>query len=300
METGYSTSFWRVKERASFYLVPTEPAEVSFLFVLPFKANASPIGSALLLSYRREKNLRHQTSLWRSLWKRDIPLHFGSEGKGFISFDADRTGGSLFSLCTSFESEFLAYRKYAFTVLPTREKSQTPDMQVAVVMETGYSTSFTFGVNEGRHFISNLRDRTERKSYFSCFVRDQIPPYPRVRIYCLHRKSRHRLMYRWEVVMRAICFIWRGERRRVILFWLARNRRKSHSSLCFISKSDSSPCSVFYCLTARRENLTLESSVSRTNLTENEDIPRSFGGVKSFILFGTDRTGRKSHFSLLP
>ncbi|GBN08017.1 hypothetical protein AVEN_85743-1 [Araneus ventricosus] len=31
-----------------------------------------------------------------------------SEGKGFISFGADRTGGNLISLCTSVEKEFLA------------------------------------------------------------------------------------------------------------------------------------------------------------------------------------------------
>ncbi|GBN77764.1 hypothetical protein AVEN_200636-1 [Araneus ventricosus] len=62
-----------------------------------------------LLSYRHDKNPRHQTCRWRSLWKRDIPLHFGDEGKGFISFGADRTDGSLISLCTSVENEFIAY-----------------------------------------------------------------------------------------------------------------------------------------------------------------------------------------------
>ncbi|GBM08263.1 hypothetical protein AVEN_82943-1 [Araneus ventricosus] len=51
---------------------------------------------------------RHQTCRWRSLWKRDIPLRFGGEGKGFILFGVDRTGGSLISLCTSVENEFLA------------------------------------------------------------------------------------------------------------------------------------------------------------------------------------------------
>ncbi|GBN70071.1 hypothetical protein AVEN_156703-1 [Araneus ventricosus] len=69
-----------------------------------------------ILSYRHEKNPRHQTCLWRSLWKRDIPLHFGGEGKGDISFGVDRAGGSLISLCTLFENEFLAYRKCACVV----------------------------------------------------------------------------------------------------------------------------------------------------------------------------------------
>ncbi|GBN30169.1 hypothetical protein AVEN_213968-1 [Araneus ventricosus] len=32
----------------------------------------------------------------------------GGEGKGFILFGSDRTGGSLISLCTLVESEFLA------------------------------------------------------------------------------------------------------------------------------------------------------------------------------------------------
>ncbi|GBM96152.1 hypothetical protein AVEN_128292-1 [Araneus ventricosus] len=47
-------------------------------------------------------------SRWRSLWKRDIPLHLGGEGKGIISFGADGTGGSLISLCASVENELLA------------------------------------------------------------------------------------------------------------------------------------------------------------------------------------------------
>ncbi|GBN82416.1 hypothetical protein AVEN_19813-1 [Araneus ventricosus] len=61
---------------------------------------------ALLLYYCHEKNPRYQTCLWRALWKRDTPLHFGSVGKGFISFGADRTDGSLVSLCTRDENEF--------------------------------------------------------------------------------------------------------------------------------------------------------------------------------------------------
>ncbi|GBN67582.1 hypothetical protein AVEN_144230-1 [Araneus ventricosus] len=60
-----------------------------------------------ILSYRHEKNPRHQTCLWRSLWKRDIPLHFGGKEKGFISFGVDRTGGSLISICTLFDNKFL-------------------------------------------------------------------------------------------------------------------------------------------------------------------------------------------------
>ncbi|GBL81773.1 hypothetical protein AVEN_93534-1 [Araneus ventricosus] len=36
------------------------------------------------------------------------PTAFWGEGKGFISFGADRTGGSLISFCTSAENEFLA------------------------------------------------------------------------------------------------------------------------------------------------------------------------------------------------
>ncbi|GBM60602.1 hypothetical protein AVEN_256317-1, partial [Araneus ventricosus] len=54
-----------------------------------------------LLYYRPEKNPRHQTCLWRALWKRDIPLHFGGEENAFISFGADRTDGGLLSLCTT-------------------------------------------------------------------------------------------------------------------------------------------------------------------------------------------------------
>ncbi|GBM71079.1 hypothetical protein AVEN_186648-1 [Araneus ventricosus] len=62
-----------------------------------------------LLYYRHEKNPRHQTCLWRVLWKRDIPLHFGGEGKVFISFGADRTDGSLYSLCTTVENDLSPY-----------------------------------------------------------------------------------------------------------------------------------------------------------------------------------------------
>ncbi|GBN46213.1 hypothetical protein AVEN_218601-1 [Araneus ventricosus] len=61
-----------------------------------------------ILSYGHEKNPRHQTCRWRTLWKRDIPLHFRGEEKGFISFGEDRIGGSLISLRTSIENEFLA------------------------------------------------------------------------------------------------------------------------------------------------------------------------------------------------
>ncbi|GBM28917.1 hypothetical protein AVEN_265298-1 [Araneus ventricosus] len=46
-----------------------------------------------ILSCRHEKNPRHHICRWRSLRKRDIPLHFGEEGKGLISFVADRTSG---------------------------------------------------------------------------------------------------------------------------------------------------------------------------------------------------------------
>ncbi|GBM91176.1 hypothetical protein AVEN_192305-1 [Araneus ventricosus] len=51
------------------------------------------------LHYHHEKSPRHQ---WLSLWRQDIPLHLvGGEGKGFVSFGAERTGGSLISRCTS-------------------------------------------------------------------------------------------------------------------------------------------------------------------------------------------------------
>ncbi|GBL82216.1 hypothetical protein AVEN_252403-1 [Araneus ventricosus] len=84
-----------------------------------------------LLSYHHEKNPRHQTCGWQSLWKRDIPLHFRGEGKGFISFSADRTGGSLISLCTSVENEFLAQRSglsltnIAVDLIPVSHHSST-------------------------------------------------------------------------------------------------------------------------------------------------------------------------------
>ncbi|GBM68514.1 hypothetical protein AVEN_158088-1 [Araneus ventricosus] len=42
METGYSTAFWGVKERAVFHLAQTEPAEVSFRFVLRSETDSSP------------------------------------------------------------------------------------------------------------------------------------------------------------------------------------------------------------------------------------------------------------------
>ncbi|GBL89391.1 hypothetical protein AVEN_225904-1 [Araneus ventricosus] len=44
------------------------------------------------------------------------------------------------------------------TVLPPREKLQTPDLLVAVVMETGYSTAFW---GEGKGFISFGADKTD-------------------------------------------------------------------------------------------------------------------------------------------
>ncbi|GBM20160.1 hypothetical protein AVEN_5685-1 [Araneus ventricosus] len=62
------------------------------------KMSAKVIG---LPYYRQEKNPRHQTWMWRALWKRDIPLDFGGEGMGFASLGADRTDGSLVSLCTT-------------------------------------------------------------------------------------------------------------------------------------------------------------------------------------------------------
>ncbi|GBN21035.1 hypothetical protein AVEN_202509-1 [Araneus ventricosus] len=62
------------------------------------------------LSNRYEKKPRHQTGRWRSLWKRDIPLYLGIEGKGIISFGSVRTGGSFISLCTPAENEDLAER----------------------------------------------------------------------------------------------------------------------------------------------------------------------------------------------
>ncbi|GBN54715.1 hypothetical protein AVEN_61795-1 [Araneus ventricosus] len=61
-----------------------------------------------LLYYRHEKSPGLQTCMWRASWKRDIPLHFGDEGKGLISFGEDRTDGSLVSLCTTVENGFLA------------------------------------------------------------------------------------------------------------------------------------------------------------------------------------------------
>ncbi|GBN89947.1 hypothetical protein AVEN_200417-1 [Araneus ventricosus] len=63
----------------------------------------------MILYYRHKKNPRHQTCLWRALWKRDIPLHYGGDGKGIISFGADRTDGSLVSRCTTVENEFSPY-----------------------------------------------------------------------------------------------------------------------------------------------------------------------------------------------
>ncbi|GBN34968.1 hypothetical protein AVEN_76809-1 [Araneus ventricosus] len=52
----------------------------------------------------------------------------------------------------------------AATVLPPREKPQTPGMPMAVVMETGYSTACW---GEGKGFISFGADRTEDGSLIS-------------------------------------------------------------------------------------------------------------------------------------
>ncbi|GBL84587.1 hypothetical protein AVEN_191057-1 [Araneus ventricosus] len=50
-----------------------------------------------VLSYRHEKNPRHQTCLWRSLWKRDIPLYFGVKERAL--FQLAQIGPVEFSFC---------------------------------------------------------------------------------------------------------------------------------------------------------------------------------------------------------
>ncbi|GBM97764.1 hypothetical protein AVEN_142040-1 [Araneus ventricosus] len=85
-------------------------AQRRVLFAFPLRAHQTgKIALEVIMYYRHEKNPRHQTCLWWSLWKRDIPLHFGGEGKGFISFGLDRTDGSLVSLCTTVENDFSPY-----------------------------------------------------------------------------------------------------------------------------------------------------------------------------------------------
>ncbi|GBL95621.1 hypothetical protein AVEN_24826-1 [Araneus ventricosus] len=92
-----------------------------------------------VLSYRHEKTPRHQTCRWRSLWERDIPLHFGGEEKGYISFGAAGTGGSLISLGTSVENEFLTYGSalslpnVAVYILPFSLASSTRLLEVTLL-----------------------------------------------------------------------------------------------------------------------------------------------------------------------
>ncbi|GBO20168.1 hypothetical protein AVEN_24478-1 [Araneus ventricosus] len=81
-----------------------DPAQ-SICALLRIHAISAKLAHSTVLPPR--ENPKHQTRRWRSLWKRDIPLHFGVEGKGIIG--RDRAGGSLVSLCTAVENEFSPY-----------------------------------------------------------------------------------------------------------------------------------------------------------------------------------------------
>ncbi|GBM02445.1 hypothetical protein AVEN_76495-1 [Araneus ventricosus] len=137
------------------------------------------VGSRFVLYYRHEKNPRHHTCLWRVLWKRDIPLHLGGEGKGFISFGADRTDGSLVSRCTTVENDFSPYEVclvrqmlWFYTRLPPSFDSSTCGNPVRGFSPVG-------GFNNGMGLKYLLKDDGSEGSSHVAFVIVAIMRQPR-------------------------------------------------------------------------------------------------------------------------